>query len=1045
MLMKYYQLIKDYISFYINYYHGSRMSIVADKKFEFPGSILHFAPRLKFTIVHMYLKISPNFEKKQLLNCKQKLKFKALQDIQQIILDIAELKINKVSSNNIQIEEEKDTNNYQKDDKLRVKFKNIVKEKTEFEVEIDYSCGYYSNKNKKKGAHYNSPRSGFHFIAPDQFDQSSSAYQSWTQGETMESRYWFPCIDDPQVKFTREIEVIAPDDEYLVISNGTYERKGNIWKWNESTPNPAYLTSVVIGKFSKQIDKKGKVPLEYYWPTNIPKNYDPMLTFGETPKIIKFFEQYLETNYPYEKYGQIAVEKFEFGGMENTNCTTLTSDILHDKKASLDYSRDIIIVAHELAHQWFGDLITCKDWSHIWLNEGFATYFEVLYGKHKKHKFINRYKNKNGNDQFLYKIIQMINNYYEEANSLYKRPIVTKLYKHPDELFDSHSYEKGGLVLYMLNNLIGEENFKKTIKKYLDTYRESIVTTEDFQKICEDIYGEDLQQFFKQWLYTAGHPELEIIFSLIEENNQQGKQIKKIKSKITQIQKEGFEFTFPLELRIVCSNIKKADEDEKIVIDKTEVIEISKKETDYTFKTEIPMTTRTTTTTTTNDTTTIIKWISIDPQLKILKEIKSITIVNQDAKFNLIDILKNQLENNDIATIPEKIGSLQLLKDCYSKKTVELLKNVILQTNSFYGIAVEAANVLGSYHDKKNFIKDNDAYYALEKCITNSNFLKLAPQIKRTIIKNIGLFERENILEIKKSKESNIPLLVSLLDDNSYFVENAAATAIGKSIKNLPDGNPIKDEMIQILKDKVLNSTTFQDQLAQGAITGLGELANDANVNLVQDIAELLIRKSSKFDFDHSNHFANRYFIRSAATLTLGKFLASQNEQVLNDKVKKEKIDKINKSILYHLLTLLKDERRRVKINACTALADKDAKVTKLNERIVKSIEALQLVAEEDVDGFVRRNAEVNLNLIREWLKEWTDTAPKLEIKIRKEVVKAEGKGGVSKMKDEKDEVIGKRRKDENKEEKEENDVKRENDRKYEEIQRAARKERLEY
>lgn len=469
------------------------------------------------------------------------------------------------------------------------------------------------------------------------------------------------------------------------------------------------------------------------------------------------------------------------------------------------------------------------------------------------------------------------------------------------------------------------------------------------------------------------------------------------------------------------------------MIDETENIEISKKETYYTFKKEIPTTTD----------TTIIKWISIDPQLKILKEIKSITIVNQDEKFNLIDILKNQLENNDITTIPEKIGSLQLLKDCYSKKTVESLKNVIL-TDPFYGTAVEAANVLGSYHDKKNFIKDNDAYYALEKCITNSNFLKFAPQIKRAIIKNIGLFERENILKVKKIEENNIPLLVSLLDDKSYFVENAAATAIGKSIKNLIDGNPIKDEMIQILKDKVVNSTTFQDQLAQGAITGLRELANDENVNLVEDIAELLIRKSSKFDSD-SNDFANRYFIRSAATLALGKFLATQNEQVLNDKVKKEKIDKINKRILYHLLTLLKDERRRVKINACTALADKDAKVTKPNVRITKSIEALQVVAEEDVDGFVRRNAEVNLNLIREWLKEWTDKSPTLEIKIRKEVVKVGG-GGVSKMKEEEDEeeqIIGKRRKDESKEE--ENEVIIENDRKYEEIQRAARKERLEY
>lgn len=986
------------------------MSTVTDKKFEFPGSILHFSPRLKFTILHMYLKINPNFEKKQLLNCQQKLKIKALQDIKEIILDIAELKINKVLSDTVQIEEEYDIS--QQEDKLVIKFNNIVKEKTEFEVEIDYSCGYYSNKDKKEGSYYNSPRSGFHFIVPDQLDQSSSAFQSWTQGETMESRYWFPCIDDPQVKFTREIEVVAPDDEYYVISNGTYERNGNIWKWNESAPNPAYLTSIVIGKFSKQEeDFNGKVSLEYYWPTNISKNYYPMLTFRETPQIIKFFENYLETKYPYEKYWQIAVDKFEFGGMENTNCTTFTSDILHDERASLDYSRDIIIVAHELAHQWFGDLITCKDWPHIWLNEGFASYFELLYWKYK---YINKYNNKKTNNEFLYKIIHTIEDYFDEANSLYKRPIVTNLYKHPDELFDSHSYEKGALVLYMLSNLMGEENFKKAIKKYLDTYRESIATTENFQKVCEDIYGEDLQQFFKQWLYTAGHPELEIQYSLIEEKNQQEKQIKKIKSKIKQVQKNEFEFSFPLEVRIVCCDKNDAT---KIIINDIEKIEISKKDTDYTFKKEIPL-------------DAIIKWISIDPQLKILKEIKSITIVNQEEKFNLIDILNNQLlENDGITTISEKIASLHLLKDCYSKKTVELLKNVIL-TDPFYGVGVEAANVLGSYHDKKNYVKDNDAYDALENCITNSNFLKFAPQTKRAVIINIGLFEREKILEVKN--ENSVPLLVSLLDDKSYFVENAAATAIGKSIKHIPNGNPIKEEMIQVLKDKVVNSITFQDQLAQGAINGLRELANDENVDLVQDIAELLIRKSSKFD-SKSNDIANRYFIRSAATLALGKFLVTQNEQVLNDKVKKEKIDKTNKSILNHLLKLLKDERRRVKINACTALADKDAKVTEPNERITKSIEAIQSIAEEDVDGFVRRNAEVNLNLIREWLKEWTDKPPTLEIKIRKEV-------GVSKMKgEEEEEEI---RKDESKEEKE---VIEENDRKYEEIQRAARKERLEY
>ena len=983
------------------------MSLAIDKKFEFPGSIVHFSPRLKFTIIHMYLKITPNFQTKQLLNCHQNLKIKALQDIKKIILDVAELNIHKVSSEDVQIEEGNSIS--EKEDKFVINFKNIVKEKTEFEVEIDYSCGYYFN-NDKDGLYYNSPRNGFHFILPDQTDQTSSASQSWTQGETMESRYWFPCIDDPQVKFTREIEVIAPDNDYSVISNGAYEKRGNVWKWIESTPIPAYLTSVVIGKFSKQEETHGKVSLEYYWPTNIPKTYDPMLTFGETKQVMRFFENYLDTKYPYEKYWQIAVDKFEFGGMENTTCTTLTSDILHDNRASSDYSRDIIIVAHELAHQWFGDLITCKDWSHIWLNEGFATYFELLYWRHK---YIDKYNNKKNNDEFFYKIIQTIEDYIDEANNLYKRPIVTNLYKHADELFDSHSYEKGGLVLYMLSNLIGEEKFKEAIKKYLDTYRESVATTGDLQKICEDVYREDLQQFFKQWLYTAGHPELEIQFSLIKEKNNEGNQIIKIKIKIKQIQKEGFEFNFPLEVRIVCS--EKNDDEDKIIIDSIENIQINKKETDYTFGQDIP-----------DDTTTIIKWISIDPHLKILKEIKSITIVNQDEKFNLLDIISNQLES-DIATISEKIASIQFLKDCYSKKSIELLKNVIL-SEPFYGLSVEAANVLGSYHDQKNYTKDNDSYNVLEKCITHDDFSKFAPQTRRAIITNIGLFERVDTLELKN--KNSVPLLVAFLDDKSYFVENAAATAIGKSIKNLPNGNHTKEEMVKILKDKVVNSITFQDQLAQGAINGLRELSNDENIDLVQDIAELLIRKSSVFDFK-SYDVVNRYFIRSAATLALGKFLTTHNDQVLSDKVKKDKIDKTNKKILDHLLTLLKDERRRVKINACTALADKDGKVTELNERITKSIAALRLVAEEDVDGFVRRNAEVNLNLIREWLKEWTNTPPKLEIKIRKNLEEIDNKI-------EEDE---KTRKDERKGKK----VISENDNEYEKIQRAAGKERLEY
>lgn len=988
------------------------MSSDTDKKFAFPGSSFHFSPRLKYTITHMTLKIFPNFNTKQLLNCQQKLKIKALQNLKEIVLDIAELKINNIFSDNVLIEKYSYKSISSETEKLVIYFKTIIKEKTEFEINIEYSCGYCFAE-EKDDFYFKSPRSGFHFIVQDSLIDSTSAIQSWTQGETMESKYWFPCIDDPQVKFTREIQVTAPSNEYYVISNGISTRKENAWIWTESTPTPAYLTSVVIGKFNMMEDSYGKIALQYYWPINIPKNYDPMLTFKETPQIIKFFEEYTQTAYPYKKYWQIAVDKFEFGGMENTNCTTLTSDVLHDKRASLDYSRDIIIIAHELAHQWFGDLITCKDWSHIWLNEGFASYFEILYWRHR---FIKMSNNKKAKNEFMYKIIQAFEDYLDEAINLYKRPIVTRFYKHPDELFDSHSYEKGGIVLYMLSNLMGEDKFQNMVKKYLDTFKRDSVTTEDFRKICEDIYGEDLQHFFNQWIYTSGHPELEIQFSLNEEKNQKRKQTTRVKVKITQVQKEEFDFHFPLEIRIVCCDKKNRN---KIVIDNIEKIDISKKETEYTFQKDI------------STDTTMIKWISIDPYLKILKDIKSVTIVNQDDIFNLDNILNNQLES-DITTTSEKIESLHLLKDCYSKKIIDLLTKIIL-TDAFYGVTIEAANVLGSYHDKKNFVKDNDAYDALQKCIVDDKFSKLSPYTKRAVITNLGLFERDSTLRLQ-AKKNNTPLLVDLLEDKSYFVENAAASAIGKSIKNLPNGSILKEKMVNLLIDKVINSETFQDQLAQGAILGLRELANDQDVDLVKDIADLLIRKSGNID-PKSENSVNRYFIRSAATLALGKFLVTKNDQLNKDKIKRVKIDKINENVLNHLLSLLKDERRRVKINASIALADKDAKVAELNERITKSIKALKLVAEEDIDGFVRRNAEVNLNLIREWLKEWTNKPPLLEIKVRK------GPTAVKSKTTKKNKKILEN--DNNKIKDDEDMLEKEME--YENKQKAASKQRLEY
>ena len=279
-----------------------------NKSFQFPGSKPQYPPSLPFVIDNMLLTIRPDFERKTLEDCLQELKITAKQEIERIEFDIAEIKVHEVSCSliNEHIATNSGTNskqlpckiNQETMDKLIVELEERLPEGSKVNVVIKYSAGvYFDDKDTR------SPRSGFHFIGPD----NKPSKQAWTQGEAIESRYWFPCLDDPQVKFTREIRVIAPDSNFVVISNGTSSQDGNTWSWVERNKNPAYLTSVVMGsEFEKEeyIDKdkdKDMPHLSYYWPNRISKE-NAMLTFKHTPEMVKFFQGLFHIKYPYDKY-----------------------------------------------------------------------------------------------------------------------------------------------------------------------------------------------------------------------------------------------------------------------------------------------------------------------------------------------------------------------------------------------------------------------------------------------------------------------------------------------------------------------------------------------------------------------------------------------------------------------------------------------------------------------------------------------------------------------------------------------------------------------
>jgi len=899
-------------------FDDKRNQLSINKKFAFPGSIIHNIPILSFTIEHMALRIKPDFVNRFLINCEQRLRIKTLRDISAISLDIADIMIHDVNSTSSSVSKFECIGNTS----LVIEFSEVLEKGKTNEIRISYSAGYYEINGKKS---FNPPRKGFHFITNSKQDAGLSAYQAWTQGEADESPYWFPCIDTPEVKFTLEIEISSPE-EFMVISNGSLESKSarnklTIWKYLELTPLPAYLISVVIGKFSMEESKYGDIPLYYYWPDAVKKD-DAMLTFIETPQMLSFFEEYFDTKYPFHKYSQSAVDNFEFGGMENSSCTTLTRRVLHDKTVSKEYKNDILLVCHELAHQWFGNLVTCRDWSHIWLNEGFATYSESLYWEKTR-----------GVDEFHYNLIESSDVYFEESNENYARPIVTNYYKHPDELFDAHSYEKAGFVLHMIRNHLGEETFKKSLKIYLEKYRNKSTESTDLLNIFEKTSGKEMQSFFDQWIFKKGHPELDIEISLLGLELNKNSPTNKLKIKIVQHPIHGNDTEYPrfsafyLEIRIQYLDIYGQDNNQLVSM-KVDG-DISEHEFDILSN-------------------STIKMISIDPFYKILKEIKSIKILNETRTFQLKTLLINQLYHGN--TVIERINATRSLRNMKLPAIMEHLQVAIVK-DRFYGVSIEAANTIGSFYDKNDYENSEIAFRALFDILKDKKtFDTLRSEVKSAVVKNIGIFRREESVEFLKER-----ILDS--EDESSFVKSSAAVAIGKSC--VDTSTESKKAIISLLKELVESTDTFQNILATGALDGLKELSKDKDETIFSAIAEFLIKSTNE---------SNDYFIRAKATSTLSKFITNRNE--LNG----HGIDATCSRVFETLLKLLMDSRRKIRMNACSALVDEDTKF-RLNpdQRTFQILEALIRAAKYDMDGFVRRKAEACVNNLRAWINEWSN------------------------------------------------------------------------
>ncbi len=340
------------------------------------------------------------------------------------------------------------------------------------------------------------------------------AAQFHTQGESESSRYWFPCADFPNERQSTEIVVTVPSG-YTAISNGrleSHERAGATerFHWRQDREHVAYLVSLVVGKFdSVDVAPAGsRVPMPVFVPPG-QAAYIPA-TFGRTPRMVALFERLFDEPFPWDKYGQVLVWNFAWGGMENTSATTLIDTTLLDRTALLDGDEDSLI-SHELAHQWFGDLITCRSWEHIWLNEGLATYCEKLW---------EQYRNSGGstltpdNDAYLWGILEDMEGIasQDRGEDPFDPPMQCKCYGHPVEVFDraANPYAKGSAVLHMLREHLGDEAFFRGMATYIDRQRDSNAETYALRRALEDVAGVSLQRFFEQWCRRPGVPRLRI-------------------------------------------------------------------------------------------------------------------------------------------------------------------------------------------------------------------------------------------------------------------------------------------------------------------------------------------------------------------------------------------------------------------------------------------------------------------------------------------------------------------------------------------------------
>lgn len=452
-----------------------------------------------FDLIHTKLEVSFNYQK-QYMYGKATLTLKPhFYPQSTLVLDAKQFDILEVSA--------------LKDNQLRIPL-NFTYDSLQLTIQLDkkYTADeklelfiYYTakpNERKTGGSAAITEDKGLYFINPDGSD-TTKPIQIWTQGETESNSCWFPTIDKPNQKATDEI-YITHLKKYVSLSNGTmvYSKDNgdstvtDYWKMN--LPHAPYLVMMAIGDFAIIKDRWRDIPVNYYVEHKYADNAQQI--FGNTPEMMEFFSQKLGFDFPWPKYSQVVVRDYVSGAMENTSATLHGEFIQRNKRELIDETYEDVI-SHELFHQWFGDLVTTESWSNTPLNESFATYGEYLWNEYKY-----------GREEADFKQYGNYNNYMEEAKEK-NVDLIRFYYNSREDMFDRHSYDKGGLILHYLRYVVGDDAFFKSLELYLKTNQFKPVEVHQLRLAFEEVTGRDMNWYFNEWFLNSGHPVLDIKYS----------------------------------------------------------------------------------------------------------------------------------------------------------------------------------------------------------------------------------------------------------------------------------------------------------------------------------------------------------------------------------------------------------------------------------------------------------------------------------------------------------------------------------------------------